>query len=268
MARLDITTAVKYYPPHKDATTGAGKEGAVRLEQCDDVLREMTNCRIPLLGHFEEVEDKNGRIIKPAEREGYMVDNFLWGFRDKYPDLLKSFEHGSTAKGVEWLKADNSGKSFMTATPQHSLFAGPAIEEFGVELECMPCLKTAEDLEAVVGLITSGDERCGSGNDEAPHAHGDKEAGAKGCWTPDAAEMMAEVFDNAGALDQRFENFMSLNAPRWWNLALPEEHDTVTFRRQDAPVSEPVDVPELHDRVISLGWSEAGDLYRLKFKAA
>jgi dihydroorotase len=178
MARLAIPCGVKYYPPQKGATTGSGL--GVPLDQCHETLIAMTECEIPLLGHFEMVEDANGRTIEPKFREGRMVDDFLWGFRDEYPDLKKSFEHASTAKAVEWARADESGKSFVTITPQHSLFTENDRDKYGVDLDCMPCEKTAHDMRAIRKFMTSGDARVGAGGDEAPHPHKKKLEGAKG----------------------------------------------------------------------------------------
>lgn len=265
MARSSIPLAVKYYPPQPGATTGSGV-GGIPLDQCHELLTAMTAWGVPLLGHFEAVEDKDGRPLSPEEREGYMVDNFLWEFRDKYPHLRISFEHASTEKAVQWVGADDSGNSFMTVTPQHSLFIAPNLETFGVDLDCMPIVKKPADREAIVKFITSGDRRVGAGGDEAPHPHQAKLKGSKGCWTPHAPEMYAEVFDDQGALDERFERFMSLNAPDWWELLPPNEKDTVTFTRQSTPVPEPIRVPELDDVIVPLGWSQDGTLYNLKFQ--
>jgi dihydroorotase len=226
----------------------------------------MTECGIPLLGHFEKVVNDDGTEIDPKDREGRMVDDFLWGFRDKYPLLKKSFEHASTAKAVDWTVADDSGKSFMTVTPQHSLFIATDLEVLGVDLDCMPCEKTAYDRAVIRRFMTSGDARVGAGTDEAPHIRSAKLAGAKGCWTPNAAEMYADVFDAYDALDERFEAFMSINAPVWWGLPLPDADDTVTFVREQTAPPEPIEVPELHDIIVPLGWSEKGPLFTTKFK--
>jgi dihydroorotase len=261
IANLPFACGIKYYPPEQGATTGSGL--GIPLDQCDEVLRAMIANRVRLLGHFETVTGKDGNTIEPKLREGYMVDNVLWGFRDKYHELLVSFEHASTRKAVEWYLADTSGNSFITVTPQHSLFVGQDLDEYGPDLDCMPIPKEPDDREAIVDLVTSG--KGGAGGDEAPHLHDAKLNGSKGCWTPHAPEMYAGVFDSRNALDQRFEDFMSLNAPRWWGLPLPDEDDTVTFVRRNTPVPDPIDVPELGDYIVPLGWGPDGDKLTLSF---
>lgn len=263
MARLPFPCGVKYYPPEQGATTGSGI--GVPLTECENVLRAMAANTIPLLGHFESVKDKNGNVLPPAEREGYMVDNVLWGFRDEHPDLRISFEHASTRKAVGWYRADSSGKSFITVTPQHSLLIQPDREHFGYDLDCMPVVKGEDDREAIIDLITSG--HGGAGGDEAPHPHQKKLEGAHGCWTPHAPEMYAEVFDSRGKLGEpEFERFMSLNAPAWWGLPLPDELDTITFVRKEGVVPDPLRIPNSDDVIVPLGWSPDGSLYRTKFQ--
>lgn len=264
MAGLDFSSAVKYYPPEPGATTGAGH--GVPLDLCDDVLRAMEVNGIPLLGHFESTHDKDGLELPREKREGYMVDNYLWGFRDKYPNLKISFEHASTASAVKWVAADTSGNTFMTVTPQHAFCTGEDFPTLGVDLDCQPIPKTRADREAVCAFITCGDARVGAGNDDAPHLHKKKVEGAKGCWTPHAIEIFATVFDGRNALDRRFEAFMSLNAPRWWNLPLPGDDDTITIERGLSRIPAPVKVASENDFIVPLGWAESGDLLELEFK--
>ncbi len=59
---------------------------------------------------------------------------------------------------------------------------------------------------------------------------------------------------------------MSLNAPRWWGLPIPKDHDTVTFVREKTPPPAPIPVPELNDVVVALGWSESGLRYETRFR--
>lgn len=268
MARLDFPCAIKYYPPEPGATTGSG--AGLPLEQCGDVLRAMEVNGVRLLGHFESVRNNDGVELPHELREGSMVSEVLWKFRDQYPDLLHSFEHASTAKAVEYVKADTSGNTVMTVTPQHSLFIAPDLDHLDTGLKCMPIVKTEEDREAIVAFITTGDARAIAGDDSAPHLHSKKRLpfadAASGCWLPHAIELYATVFDHANALDERFESFMSLNGPTWWGLPLPDEDDTIDIVRKKGQVPEPVLIPGTDDMVTALGWSEDGSKLELEFQ--
>lgn len=260
IARFPFPCAVKYYPPHKGATTGSGE--GIPLSEAVTTLRAMEMNGVRLLGHFESVTDQNNREIPPALREGYMVDHELWRFREKYPLLNISFEHASTAKAVDFVKADPSGRTVMTVTPQHSLFTHANFEDdtLGAHLKCMPIVKTAEDRAAILAFIVSGDPRAIAGDDTAPHVARTKDVAfsdaMNGCWLPHSIALYAHAFDQVNALSKQFENFMSMNGPRWWHLDLPDPGDTILIERVTSDgVPEPVPVPELNDQVIPLGWT-------------
>ncbi|HEX2792284.1 MAG TPA: hypothetical protein VHO23_01025 [Candidatus Paceibacterota bacterium] len=267
-AELGIRIEVKWYPPAPGATTGS--DFGIPLALGHETLLEMERLDVPLLGHFEDTEDAYGRVLPPEQREGHMVEHVLWKFRDQYPMLRHSFEHASTAAAVEYVKADTSGRTAMTVTPQHSLFTVEDFDDHGSELKCMPIVKTPEDRAAIVAFIITGDPRAIAGDDTAPHPHKRKSGpfadAANGCWLPHSLEMYAEVFDRERALDERFERFMSLNGPAWRELPLPGEDDTITLRRKKyAPIPDPVEIPGEDDVVVPLGWSPEGSKLNLSF---
>ncbi len=270
LMRQDITFGIKYYPPEQGATTGSGR--GIPLDRADAALRAMEELGIPLLGHFESVLDQDGRELPHEKREGYMVQNVLWKFRDRYPTLRHTVEHASTREAVDYVKADTRGNTAMTVTPQHSLFVGDDLDHFGTELKCMPIVKTPEDRAAIVEFITSGDFRAIAGDDAAPHPHKRKSLpfgeAASGCWLPHSLELYASVFDHAGALDYRFERFMSTNGPVWWDLKSPDANDTITLVRKDTMVPSPVPIPGEDDVVVPLGWMPDGKGMHLDFRVA
>ncbi len=262
------TMAVKYYPPAPGATTGSGL--GIPLSEAHETLLEMERLGVPLLGHFESTHDTDGRELPHEEREAYMIRNDLWAFRDKYPNLRHSVEHASTRAAVEYVTADTSGNTVMTVTPQHSLFVGADLHEMGTDLKCMPIVKTPEDRAAIVEFITTGDRRAIVGDDTAPHPHKKKAMpfsdAASGCWLPHSLQLYADVFDRAGALDDRFEQFTATNGPDWWGLPRPADHDTITLNRTgEAAFPEPVPIPDTDDVVVPLGWTETGNRLPLSF---
>ena len=272
IANQKIVRAVKHYPTHRPGQEGTTGSGLGRpLEEADDMLRTMEETGVPLLGHFESVEDKHGRTLPHSEREGYFVDNYLWGLRDKYPKLRICFEHCSTSEGLKFVKADLSGRTVCTITPQHLWFTA---EDFGRyswrnHLRCMPYVKTEDDRGAVTELATSGDMRAIAGDDTAPHLSAAKnkpfEEAACGCYLPHAIALYVAKFIEQDAANM-YEYFACLNGPKFWGLPIPEDNDTITIRcerRHDIP--EPTPVPEDNDFVIPLGWTEEADKLKIGY---
>lgn len=268
--QLGIRIEVKYYPPEPGATTGSGH--GIPLDAGHETLLEMQMLGVPFLLHAESVYDRHGRELPDEERESHMIENVMWQFRDKYPRLRHSIEHASTKEAVRYVEGDPSGNTFMTVTPQHSLFIGDDFHELGTDLKCKPIVKSLEHVVVVVKFITSGDKRAGAGDDTAPHPHKKKltafEEAANGCWLPHALELYAEVFDRQKALDHRFERFMSLNAVEWRGLAPPDEDDTIRIIRKKGPIPAPVPIPGADDVIASLGWGPDGDKLTLSFAVA
>lgn len=270
MAASAIVRAVKHYPPEPGATTGSGHGISLDDPRSDEQFRVMAELKVPLLGHFESVKDDAGRTLHPRDGEAYFVRRHLWRFRDRHPNLRICFEHASTAEAIEFVKADPSGNTFMTVTPHHgSCTEGDFARSWGNHLKCKPRVQPAENQAAIAEFITSGDPRVGAGDDTAAHLASAKakpfdQAPNGAFWTSHGIAMYAAIFERAGALDQRFEDFMSLNAPRWWGLPLPAEDDTITLVREtERDVPDPVAVPELDDFVIPLGWTKGEDRLRI-----
>ncbi len=269
IAASDVVCAVKYYPPPKGATTGSGH--GVPLMENTEALRAMQEYAVPLLLHGETVYDKHGNELPHAQREGYFYQHEFPWLRESYPELRICAEHISTSVAVEMVKQSDSANTAATITPQHPLLDVSAFEKYSWSnhLKCMPIPKTPEDRAAVLAFMTSGDLRAIAGTDKAPHLSNTK-AGrfdecASGCWTPHATGLYALAFEQAGAMDERFEQFMSLNGPAWWGLPPPAEDDLVTIRAVPDGIPEPTEVPEENDIIIPLGWTTQPDRLKLGF---
>ena len=103
---------------------------------------------------------------------------------------------------------------------------------------CKPIAKYESDRLALVAAVTSGSPKFFLGTDSAPHARETKECdgGCAGVYTaPVAMEVLAEVFEQQGALD-RLEGFTSRFGARFYGLPLNEGYIEL--------VKEPVDVPK------------------------
>ena len=268
LARLPFRVAVKYYPPHKGATTGSGL--GVPLSQASDTLKTMARCNIRLLGHFESVYDSNGFELPMEEREGYFMQHEFPRLREENSDLHINIEHASTALAVRQVERDASGKTTCGFTPHHLLLP---LEELMKKSwrnhgRCMPILKPPSDVEACLAFATSGDSRAHLGDDTAPHLsaskQGDFNKASCGCFLPHALALYALAFKQAGALDERFVRFACYNGPDSWGLSRPHIDDKVTLVSDiETDIPEPTIVPELTDVVIPLGWTIEQDRLRV-----
>lgn len=275
IARQGIVRAVKNYPVHRSdqkGTTGSGL--GVPFDECDEVIRAMEDNDVPLLIHAEDVNDHDGKELPDSIRESHCVNGRLWKFRERHPRLRLCIEHASTIDAIEFVKADNSGKTVMTATPHHQLFIDQNLWRYSWanHLSCKPRVKGPTHRNAVRAFATSGDFRCIAGDDTAPHPSkkkiGKLEDVACGCWMPHAIALYTLAFTHEGSMDDRFAQFMSFNGPDWWGLPRPSPEDTITIRaesRNDIP--PPTAFPEGNDVIIPLGWTTEGDRLKVGFVA-
>ena len=275
IARSEVVQAVKYYPPHQGATTGSG-HGIPLVPGCN-ALCAMEETGVPLLGHFESVQDKWGRTVPHHLRETYFMRGEFLRIREHHPRLRICIEHASTRVAVETVEQDTSGNTVMTATPQHLLFNCHDFRyrpSWANNLKCMPIIKDPEDQRAVVEFVTSGDGRAWAGTDRAPWPSKAKQKPFEECpngsWTPHSTGLYARAFADIGRLDHRFARFMSLNGPLWWDLPLPT--DTIDIWREtrwDIPNPTPIlseDGKTTLDVVIPLGWSQENDRLHVGFR--
>lgn len=267
VAQSGFVLAIKWYPPHPGATTGSGH--GVPLRDSVETLKAMERNRVPLCGHFESVYDLRGHELEHQLRETYFLNNELPWLLDTFPDLRIVLEHASTAEAARLLFEDQSDRLAATLTPQHLLFTADDLknQSWGRHLKCMPIVKTKHDRAALRALLIH--RRVFAGTDSAPHLSKAKslpfEQCANGCFTSThALALYAQMFEEMGMLDWRFENFMSLNGPSWYGLPLPT--DTVTLTREEGFAPSPVPVPGTDDVVVPLGWSEEDDCLKTHWK--
>lgn len=271
LAQLPFKVYVKYYPPHPGATTGAGL-GIPLPDVPMDTWRAMTDHDIWLLGHFESVYDKDGRMIDMIDREAYFMENEFLPFREKVPDLKINAEHISTRQAIANVKADSSGNTTCGITPHHALICLDDLltKSWANHGKCMPIPKHRDDMDATREFMTSGDWRTQAGDDSAPHPS-KKKVGefwspdvACGCWLPHALALYAVAFEMENALDDRFVDFMCFNGPDQRGLRRPRPHERIRIIAEtEHDVPEPLQVPAIDDVVIPLGWTEDADRMRV-----
>jgi dihydroorotase len=258
-AEVGLRPVVKSYPP--GGTTNS--DDAVPLLTKQDVLSTLKEVGGTLLIHGESVTDTSGNTLPHEQREEYFMNSMFITVREKNLGLRICLEHITTRDGVERVKADKSGNTVCTITPQHMLLTSEAFGEIwgGVHARCMPYLKSEDHRACIAAFATSGDRRAILGTDCAPHILRNKEKPFEeamcGCYTPHALAMYAKVFEDAKALDERFAQFASLNGPRWWGLKEPTYQETITLLNTGKnSIPEPTPVPDENDIVVPLGWTK------------
>jgi len=234
-AASGLVTAVKLYPA--GATTNSAS-GVRNFDSVRGVLETMAEIGLPLCVHGE-VTDPDIDIF---DREAVFIERVLDPIRAATPGLRVVMEHITTSDAVEYLRAGDAALA-ATITVQHLMLDRNAIFAGGLRPHnyCLPVLKRGSHREALAALATSGFDRVFLGTDSAPHPTHAKEAEccAAGCFTaPVAMGCLAELFDEAGALD-RLEAFTSLNGPAFYGL--PPNEARVTLRK-GGPVAWPAAV--------------------------
>nr|WP_315245576.1 dihydroorotase [uncultured Albidiferax sp.] len=218
--------AAKLYPA--GATTNSDA-GVTDLRKIYKTLEAMQRADMLLLVHGEVTSAD----IDLFDREAVFIDQQLIPLRRDFPELKIVFEHITTREAAQYVR-DADHFTAATLTAQHLLYNRNAIFTGGVRPHyyCLPVLKRETHRLALVAAATSGSAKFFLGTDSAPHATHLKEhaSGCAGCYTAHAAiEMYAEVFDNAGALDQ-LEAFASFNGPAFYSL--PRNTGTITLARE------------------------------------
>ena len=228
-----IVKAVKLYPA--GATTNSAS-GVRDFDKVRPVLEKMAEIGLPLCVHGE-VTDHDIDIF---DREAVFIERVLDPVRRATSGLRVVMEHITTRDGVDYVKS-NAADLGATITTHHLIINRNHILVGGIKPHyyCLPVAKREEHGLALRAAATSGDARFFLGTDSAPHTDPNKESacGCAGCFTAtNTMALLAHVFEEDGALD-RLEGFASKNGPAFYRL--PENAETITLVKQDAPVAFP-----------------------------
>ena len=231
---------VKLYPA--GATTNSDS-GVTDVRKPHPALEAMQAVGLPLLVHGEVTRSN----VDVFDREAVFIDEVLHPLRKDFPQLKVVFEHITTREATQYVR-DASGPIAATITAHHLLFNRNAIfmtaeGRAGVRPHyyCLPVLKRETHRLSLVEAATGGNPRFFLGTDSAPHSKGEKETacGCAGCYTAlNALELYAEVFEDAGRLDQ-LEGFASHFGADFYGL--PRNRGTVTLQRRASKV--PAELP-------------------------
>jgi len=222
--------AVKLYPAGATTNSDAGVRD---LSGLDPALRALTELGMPLLIHGE-VTDHHVDIF---DREAEFLSQQLAPMLERHPELRVVVEHITTSQAVDFVRAagDRVG---ATITAHHMILNRNAIFQGGIRPHayCLPVLKREHHRQALVAAATSNDPSFFLGTDSAPHTRSAKESacGCAGMYTAShAIELYAEVFEDAGALDQ-LEAFASFRGPDFYGL--PRNTDTIELVREESAI--------------------------------
>ena len=231
-----LITAVKLYPA--GATTNSAS-GVRDFDKVRPVLEKMAEIGCPLCVHGEVTDPE----VDIFDREAVFIDRVLDPVRRATPGLRVIMEHLTTLDGVQYVQAHDSDLG-ATITVQHLILDRNHMLVGGMRPHyyCLPILKRGNHRKALLAAATSGDTRFFLGTDSAPHPTHAKESEccSAGCFTaPNALSILAETFEQAGALD-RLEGFTSLHGPAFYRL--PVNQDTITLTK-GAPLDWPATIP-------------------------
>jgi len=234
-AESGVVKAVKLYPA--GATTNSDS-GVRDVDRVRGVLEVMAEIGLPLCVHGEVTRAE----IDIFDREAVFIDEVLDPVRRAVPGLRVVMEHITTAEAAAYA-AEAGDDLAATITVQHLMLDRNDMLVGGMRPHyyCLPILKRGTHRWKLVEAATSGSPRFFLGTDSAPHPQHKKEAEccAAGCFTaPVALACLAEVFDEAGALD-KLDGFVSRHGPQFYRL--PVNAGTVKLEKGD-PVAWPTSV--------------------------
>jgi len=234
-----VWCAVKLYMANQKGlggTTGS-QHGVRNLLGRYPVFEAMEKHKIPLLGHFEAVEED----IDEFDREIVSVERDLEPLLKPFPELPVVFEHITDGRAADFV-AEAGYNIQATVTAHHLMINRNAMFWGGMNPVhyCRPVPKREAHRQQIRKYVTSGNRRFGAGTDSASH---DEEAKSRcyGCaagifTAPAAVEMYATVFDEDDSLEHLgpflSENFLNLYGMEVSREKMTIERTPTTVRRK------------------------------------
>lgn len=232
--------AVKLYMANQEGKGGTtGSHAGVRnLKGRYKVFEAMEKAGIPLLGHFEAVEDN----VDEFDREVVSLNRDLTPLLKAFPELPIVFEHVTDGRVADFV-SEATHSLYATVTAHHLLINRNAMFSGGMNpvKYCKPVPKRESHRLRVRKHVTSGNPRFGAGTDSAPH---DMEAKSRCCGcaagiftAPLAVELYTQVFAEDNAL-QHLGPFLSENFLHLYGMPVSEE--MMVIRREEYVIPERV----------------------------
>ncbi|HEY4483734.1 MAG TPA: dihydroorotase [Candidatus Paceibacterota bacterium] len=235
-----VWRAVKLYMANQQGQGGTtGSHAGVRnLLGRYKVFEAMEKHKIPLLGHFEAVEED----VDEFDREIVSVDRDLKPILKSFPGLPVVFEHLTDGRAADFV-AEADHNIHATVTAHHLMLNRNAMFWGGMNPGhyCKPVPKRENHRVKVRQYVTSGNRRFGAGTDSAPHDESVKSrcyGCAAGIFTaPSAVEFYTTIFDEDDALDH-LGSFLSENFLGLYGMEVSSE--TITIKRETFVVPQKV----------------------------
>jgi len=232
-----IWRAVKLYMANQKGqggTTGSA-HGVKNLLGRYPVFEAMEAHNIPLLGHFEAVEED----VDEFDREIVSVDRDLKPILKAFPGLQVVFEHITDGRAADFV-AGTDRNIYATVTAHHLMINRNAMFWGGMNPGhyCKPVPKRETHRAKVRQYVTSGNRLFGAGTDSAPHDESAKSrcyGCAAGIFTaPMAVELYTTVFDEDNALEH-LGAFLSENLLGIYGMEVSSETMTIERIVSDVP---------------------------------
>jgi dihydroorotase len=219
-------SGVKFYPA--GATTNSDA-GVTDIAKCYRTLATMEEIRMPLLVHGEVTDPE----VDVFDKEKIFLARVLIPITRQFPNLRIVFEHITTSEAVEFVR-EASRNVAATITAHHLLLNRNALFQSGINPHhyCLPVLKRETHRQKLIEAAISGNPKFFLGTDSAPHPKSAKETGCgcAGIYSAHAAiELYAEVFEQAGALNQ-LEAFASFHGAAFYGL--PRNEDSISLKKE------------------------------------
>ncbi len=232
-----VWRAVKLYMANQQGqggTTGS-QHGVKDLLGRYPVFEAMQKHQIPLLGHFEAVEED----VDEFDREIVSVERDLKPLMKAFPALPIVFEHISDGRAADFV-AHAHHNIQATVTAHHLRKNRNAMFWGGMKSVeyCKPVFKKEPHRVKVRKYVTSGNPRFGGGTDSAPHCQEAKSRPhgcAAGIFTAThAVESYATTFHEDNAL-QYLEAFLSKHFLHLYGMEPSSEMMTLEYKKKHIP---------------------------------
>ncbi len=246
--------AVKLYMADQNGqggTTGS-QHGVKNLLGRYPVFKAMEKHGIPLLGHFEAVEED----VDEFDREIVSVERDLQPLLHSFPGLPVVFEHITDGRAADFV-AEADYNIQATVTAHHLVINRNAMFWGGMNpgYYCKPVPKREKHRLRVRKYVTSGHRRFGAGTDSAPHDEEVKSCcygcGAGIFTAPMAVEMYTTVFDEDNALEH-LGPFLSENFLQLYGMEVSTE--MMTIERKDWVIPRKVGSVQVFKGGSTLPW--------------
>jgi dihydroorotase len=232
--RSGACVGVKYYPRGATTNSDSGIADVSTLytpgTKQDECIRAVGDAGGVVQLHCELnfTLDNTPLELDPYRKEAYFFDHVMPQLCERHPDVKLSCEHLTSKEGAFFMGRYGCNFLGCSITPHHLLLDRRDMFRGGLRphLFCLPVIKAEEHREALIDLISEGYGHVYAGTDSAPHDRCKKEADccSGGVFTAHAATpLYAQALDGAGLIEgPRFEEFMSLNGPRFYGIPASE----------------------------------------------